>query len=274
MDIENSTSLNSNVEIYKYDERVTPKEIKLIKEYMFTQKVSFKKLDDESMDNLFFGLEIEIDGGGDSKEKAKDVLDILGDNNCILKPDGSLKDGFEIITEPCTFEYHKSLNYEELFKKLKILGYEEKKSMGLHIHINKNFFGDNINTQDFCISKMIFIVTKYWDYVEKIARRSDNEYARKFNMSNSFFDLYTQAIRRGKYACVNLKHKNTIEFRMFSGTLNYLNLFANLEFIRNLAYICKDYNEKKIMDLEFKEIINYYNNEFLETYCNNRKIYF
>ena len=71
---------------------------------------------------LYLGVELEVAGGGEDEENAQWINEALGENNCYIMHDGSLRnedgevDGLEITTHPCTLEYHKSLNYKEVFE--------------------------------------------------------------------------------------------------------------------------------------------------------------
>lgn len=246
--------------------------VRMIKNYNYAPSLYFHKIGEE--DELFMGMEIEVDKGGENDRKAKIAYDILGDNNCYIVSDGSLDNGFEIVTHPCTIEYHKSLPYEELFKTLESEGFKESPTTGLHVHINRNFFGDNDNDIDLNICKILYLVNAHWEFIRVLSRRKDLRYTKKIESSDSSIKLYSNSINIGKYSCVNLMHKQTIEFRMFSGTLKYFNLVSTLEFIRNLAYVCKQTSFEDIKKLSFQDIIQYKSTEYLELYCKNRKIQF
>ena len=58
----------------------------------------------------FFGVELEIDDGGNRKDNAQILLDIAnsGDEKIYIKCDGSLDDGMEIVTHPMTLADHKN----------------------------------------------------------------------------------------------------------------------------------------------------------------------
>lgn len=57
----------------------------------------------------YFGVELEVDEGGESDSNAERVLDIANTGNELIycKHDGSLNDGFEIVTHPMTLKQHK-----------------------------------------------------------------------------------------------------------------------------------------------------------------------
>lgn len=57
----------------------------------------------------WFGLELEVDDAGESSSNAGQVLDIAnasGEERLYCKHDGSLNDGFELVTHPMTLAYH------------------------------------------------------------------------------------------------------------------------------------------------------------------------
>ena len=58
--------------------------------------------------NRYFGIELEIDGAGRDDDFAEELLDIANAHADLLyiKTDGSLDDGMELVSHPCTMEYH------------------------------------------------------------------------------------------------------------------------------------------------------------------------
>lgn len=66
--------------------------------------------------SLYMGVELEIDKGGEDNANAEILLDIA---NCVeekiyCKHDGSLHDGFEIVSHPMTLEYHETMNWKTI----------------------------------------------------------------------------------------------------------------------------------------------------------------
>lgn len=58
----------------------------------------------------YFGVELEIDGAGEDDSSAREVMEIANSNgleNLYCKHDGSLDDGFEMVTHPMTLDYHR-----------------------------------------------------------------------------------------------------------------------------------------------------------------------
>jgi hypothetical protein len=237
----------------------------------------------EKCTNLYMGVELEIDQGGESDDNAKFIQEFLGEDNCYIMHDGSLSKGLEITTHPCSLNYHKSLPYQDLFKQLIDKGYKshDTQTCGLHVHVNRNFFGEDPTIQDLCITKVLYLLEKHWDNIKTIARRDSSRYAERFFMKadESMFNLLAKAKGNGssmysnaKYQIVNLLHKDTVEFRLFKGTLKYETFIATLEFIRNLVYLCKNKPLEQIQMVTFEEIIYYLDSEYLIEYIKERGI--
>ena len=53
----------------------------------------------------YFGVELEVDRGGEDTESAEQLLTITG-KRMYIKHDGSLNEGFELVTHPMTLSYH------------------------------------------------------------------------------------------------------------------------------------------------------------------------
>ena len=57
---------------------------------------------------MYMGVELEVDDGGKDPAKAKKILSIFNQTGEFgyIKSDGSLDDGLELVTHPCTLEAH------------------------------------------------------------------------------------------------------------------------------------------------------------------------
>ena len=56
----------------------------------------------------YFGVELEIDGAGEDNDNARQILRLVndGEERAYCKHDGSLDEGFEIVSHPMTLDYH------------------------------------------------------------------------------------------------------------------------------------------------------------------------
>ena len=103
--------------------------------------------------NRFFGVELEIDEGGEDDSSAEEVMYVgnRSDEHIYCKYDGSLHDGFEIVTYPMTLEYHMAIMpWKDITDKARKLGYtsHQAETCGLHIHVNRTSFGENAEPQN------------------------------------------------------------------------------------------------------------------------------
>lgn len=254
----------------------TNRKYKHIKPYNYIPDKFYFNHSTNNVDSLYLGIELEIDKGGKNDDVAKFIIDFLGKYSCYIKHDGSLEDGMEIVTHPSTLEFHKNLSYKDLFEDLSKKGYKshDTTTCGYHIHVNRNFFGDNPTTQDLNITKILYLLEKHWDKVKTIARRDSNVYSKRFHMkeSDSMFDLLVKAKGEysSKYNMINLQHQDTIEFRMFRGTLKYETFISTMEFVHNLAYLCKEIQLEDIQNITFKDILDIKPTEYLDRYIQDR----
>ena len=254
--------------------------IKIIHGHDFAPRKFYMRKDAGEGDVPYLGFELEVDGATDDnvrEKSAKNVLNILGSEVCYIVRDGSLSgNGFEIVSHPQSVGIHKKNDYGRITEMLKENGYrEDVQSAGLHIHINRNFFGDDIDSQNMGASKMMIMMDNNWNYVKKIARRNFNRYCQKLNNGdnkNSMFGLYGTSQQIGKYAMLNVQHKNTYEFRIFKGTLNADTLISSLEFVQNLAMVAKHHSIEECKQIKFYQIIEEFDCPSLVKFCEEHRI--
>lgn len=257
------------------------KSFKYIKSYNYKpDKFNFNKIYGSEDINPYLGIELEIDSAGKNDDNAKLVIDTLGGDNVYCVHDGSLSDGFEIVTHPCTLDYHSNLEYKVLFKKLIELGYKshDTTTCGLHIHFNKNYFGESRTIQDLCITKLLYLFEKYWDNIAKFSRRNNNKYTSRYGMeeNDSMFEvLYKAKAAResynGRYRSINLKNENTVEIRVFKGTLKYNTFIATLQFVNRLVTTCRELSLEDIQLITWNDIVKNAEEE-LRQYLIERKL--
>lgn len=111
--------------------------------------------------SLFIGVELELDDGGNDRGNARELTNVANaeDEYIYIKSDGSLDDGFEIVTHPMTLQFHKErMPWRELTSSALQLGYVSHKACtcGLHCHIlltdiseNKTAFMDGLEAKQF-----------------------------------------------------------------------------------------------------------------------------
>lgn len=240
-----------------------------------------------SGDSLFIGVELEIDEGGESNTHAQQLLDLANNHHehIYCKHDGSLDDGFEIVSHPMTLDYHQNkMNWHEILSEAVELGYTSHNAgtCGLHIHCSRRFFGENYDKQEIAIGRIIYITERFWNELVKFSRRSPstlNRWAAKYaTISETVSETYSKAKDKdmGRYVAVNLQNYNTIEFRMFRGTLRYETFIAALQLVDEicrLAVTATDFDIEKLSWSEFVGRIDREKKPELIAYLKNKRLY-
>ena len=213
----------------------------------------------------FFGVELEIDGGGKDKDNADTILDAVN-GSCELiyiKSDGSLNEGLEIVTHPMSLDFHKNkMPWIAVADEALRLDYLSHKTStcGLHIHVNRTTFGQTREAQDECVSRVLYFVEHHWEELLKFSRRTEyqmNRWAARYGYKDSPREVMDNAKKRGigRYACVNLTNYETIEFRMFRGTLKVNTIFATLELVNIVCDLAVKFSDDEISKLSWTDFV-------------------
>ena len=131
----------------------------------------------------YFGVELEIDGAGEDSYNAEQVLKLAnrGDEYIYCKHDGSLDEGFEIVTHPMTLDFQeRSMPWLDLVRKAVSMGYtsHQANTCGLHVHVSRTAFGDYEDQQDAVIARILYFFEKHWEELLKFSRRTENQLQR------------------------------------------------------------------------------------------------
>ncbi len=178
----------------------------------------------------FLGIEMEFHNCGESNERADKII---GDLHKIIyaKHDGSLRNGMEFVTHPCTPQFHLSnIDYDKFFKRVQGLNGKSTANSGLHIHVNRNFFkGENE------IAKIIRFVENNFDTLMLFACRTDEDskWCHKYGLKvKELPQIYAEAKSvNEKYRSINLCPSDTVEFRMFRSTQDVERVHAYIQFV-------------------------------------------
>ena len=216
---------------------------------------------------FFMGVELEIDKG-DSVCKCASALKTLSEeeDQFYLKSDGSLDSGIEIVTHPCSLEYHENyFPWEEVVKTAKEYGFKshDAKTCGLHIHVNRNSLGADSFEKEATIAKIILLVDRFWNQMVKFSRRGEyemNRWAKKPDADIQETDTLDDIVDKVKnssdsrYYAVNLENWNTIEFRMYRGTLHLSTIMATLQFTKALCFYAKNTGLEECMKVSWTDL--------------------
>ena len=217
--------------------------------------------------NLFYGIELEIDKGGEEHTNAQKLLDIANETceRIYCKHDGSINEGFEMVSHPMSLEYHiNNMNWNKVFEKAVEMDYRSHNTStcGLHIHCSRSAFGKKYEHQEKAIGRLIFFVEKHWNELVKFSRRTPenlNRWAAKYaTISNTTEETYKKAKDKcmGRYVAVNLENCDTIEFRLFRGTLCYKTFIATLQLVDEICYHAINLSDKQMEDMSWSDFVS------------------
>lgn len=126
---------------------------------------------------LYMGVELEVDKGENPEKLAEELQNNVSEIYC--KHDGSLEDGVEIVSHPCTLAYHMDeLNWEWIRKKCCEYGFtsHDAGTCGLHVHVNRDFFGNTQTEIDLNIAKAVLLVNRFWEsHMIPFSRRTEEQ---------------------------------------------------------------------------------------------------
>lgn len=169
----------------------------------------------------FFGIELELDYGGECGDNAQEILSIGNHPNehIYCKHDGSLDDGFEIVSHPMSYAYHlEEMPWKSVLQIAVEIGYRSHKTRtcGLHIHVSRSAFGEAEAQQDDAIARVLYFFEKHWEELLKFSRRTQDQldrWAARYGYKSKPKEILDHA-KKGyygsRYVCINLQPKDTM----------------------------------------------------------------
>ena len=232
----------------------------------------------------YLGIELEVDDAGESNRNATAILEMANKNSEHLycKHDGSLNDGFEMVSHPMALDYHlQKMPWKEVLGKAKSLGYHSHLagSCGLHIHVNRDAFGETPEEQEECIARILYFFEKHWNELLRFSRRTTGQlerWAARYGLREhpkEILDHAKKSFRGERYTCVNLTNEYTIEFRIFRGTLKYNTFVATLQLIDRICDVALYLSDEELKAMSWSSFVAGCTQPELITYLKERRLY-
>ena len=268
---------DDNEEYYCYDCYEEIMDSRVIKryhnhqdEYEFEKRRTSK--DREEGNTLYFGMELEVENIGfrmSNDGVARQLIDITDD--FVYEHDGSLDEGFEIISMPFTKDYMlNNLQFDliKMLNKLKFKGFNSTDTCGLHFHMTKDNWMTTV--------QMASLMEYYRSELIKLSKREEA----KIRRWSSFYTCLAKSelcrfgvngVERemedndSRYRALNIRNRDTIEVRIFKGTTNIAELMARWELVANFY----QWASENALDNDFDNIPSFYE---LATYGMNNFI--
>jgi hypothetical protein len=164
---------------------------------------------------------------------ARDVMSYIK-GRAYCKHDGSLDNGFEIVSHPHTLEaYHTEFNWEFL-RALRSNGFVSwnNSNCGIHVHVGLTAFKGNTRKEsDMHRIRFAKFIYDNQNQVERISGRRENSYAQFTDRGNVVHKMLTGDQQQGRYEVVNVANSETIEVRIFKGSLRLERVLSDIEFV-------------------------------------------
>jgi hypothetical protein len=178
---------------------------------------------------VYLGCELEYETN--NRNRAQLGVGKLMHGHALMKSDGSIKNGFEIVTCPATLDIHLQV-FKSFFDNLPT-DLKVEKNVGMHVHISRK------PLSQLTLGKMTEFLNRAENklFIAHIAGRIDNNYAR---MDSGRTVTFPWKHRNGgdRYNALNLNNNNTVEVRLFATPINYKEFASRLQFVQALVDYC------------------------------------
>lgn len=233
-----------------------------------------KNIDDPLI--RLFGVECETEIHRKSAEAdglnrtrlARAVIKTLGEDFVIIKEDGTLTanehygkntgfSGFEIVTCPADIEAHRArwprlMTLPGFTNKTTgcFRAWDEYDTCGFHVHVSR------ASLTDFTIGRMLDFINNKANakFIHQVAGRGSDRFCKyipkepgdKTHAITDVLHPYDRVISKGeenprnrsRRVALNLSNKNTVEFRIFRGTIHPRHIIRNIEFCNAVCNYC------------------------------------
>lgn len=231
---------------------------------------------------LTFGVELEVDKGGSARELCRELKEL--NQPIYMKHDGSLgSEGVEIVTHPCSLAYHAyQLRWAAIAKTCISHGYRshDTTTCGLHIHVGRQQMGANEAERNRTAGNLVLLANALWAKLVPFTRRSIDrleQWANKNRLPDltgmSGDDMTSNAlytVTGGRYQAVNLSNSETVEFRIFRGTLKRETLLAAIQLVSNMTRYAMTHTPKECLTATWSDVLSVQEHKELVAYALER----
>ena len=192
-------------------------------------------------DKFHMGFELEVEARNTTRSEGAEIAHTQFGDRAYLKEDGSLSDGFEIVTHPHTLDMYQTSFPWDTLNKLQRVGMRSwnTRTCGLHVHVSRKafhvkngMFTDIVKTQGHELRFMKLIYDNQ-RMVERIAGRSNNSYATFSDKNKLVSKVKYGTQENGRYSAINTENDATLEVRVFKGSLRKERVLSALEFVHS-----------------------------------------
>lgn len=225
-----------------------------------------------------FGVELEIEYKGANRADTHGLLKSMWSNEDVtfLKSDGSLSDGVEAVSHPMTLDFARRYLNHEALASLSNLGVRSwnTTTCGLHIHIGRDTFRNHSH-----LARFMILFTRSKQQIVALAGRDSAQWA-SFELGSNE-SMVKQAAGKQypatRYRAINLTNDDTVEIRVFRGSLNPHTIIAHMELLSAMIEYTREHRQlvglsESLMWTPFREWLNTKRNYYpsAQERCANR----
>lgn len=238
--------------------------------YSFKPEPIFHRLPGEEGTSLVFGIELEMDGC-DPESAIKRIASKCDESWLYFKHDGSLDEGAELVTHPISPRHIFSEEGRAMWKficqsaRAEGMRSHDTGTCGLHVHVNRDFFGESETMRDVAEYKLLTIMDRFFEPMVIFSRRRReqvNHWAQPLHLpktSDGWLVSSKSASRLSKntrYYALNTTNRNTIEFRIFRGTLKFETLMATFQLLAGLCEFAARATPGRLQTISWYELVD------------------
>ena len=139
-------------------------------------------------------------------------------------------------------------------------------------------FGAFAVEQDSAIARVLFFVERHWNELLKFSRRTQRQlerWAARYGYKDHPTEMmeHVKKGRCNRYTCVNLTNEDTIEFRIFRGTLKYNTLIATLQMVNRICDVAICMSDDELRAMSWSEFVSGVTEPELIQYLKERRLY-
>lgn len=232
-----------------------------------------QKLENE-IPPYYIGFELEVENTQRSYDNNNLARFAKNNYPVICSRDGSIDYGFEIVSHPLSYNY--IIENQDKLKGM-LSGLQEKGceshnpgTCGLHFHVTHPHDDD-------IIDRIILIMETYKQELITFSRRTSSQIeswckflsdVKEGEDCKSLYFIKKNKETSTRYMALNLTNYNTIEFRLFRGTLNFDTFMASVELVNNIMTLCSNL-EIPIEEITWDRLTE---TQFAHTYCDVKNI--
>ena len=139
-------------------------------------------------------------------------------------------------------------------------------------------FGRTAAQQEAAIARLLYFVEKHWNELLKFSRRTNRQlerWAARYGYKDTPKEMmdHAKSYHYGRYTCVNLTNEDTVEIRIFRGTLKYNTLAATIQLTDHLCDVVTCLNDEELRALSWSDFIAGVTEPELIQYLKERRLY-